>query len=57
MNPSLNLWGAWFGWEVGGDWGGRWWEGGGIVTGTSLVVSKKMPATFGDFFFSKNSRF
>ena len=42
------------GWGVGGDWGGRWWEGGDNVTGTSLEVSKKAPATHADFdFFPK----
>ena len=43
---------------VGGDWGGRWWFGGGggdIVTGTSLAVSKKAPATHEDFDFSQKT--
>ena len=41
-----------------GDLGGRWLRG-GIFTGTSLVVPKKVPAIYGDFdFFSpKNPRF
>ena len=40
---------------VGGGGGGL---GGGIVTGTSLEVSKKAPATHADFdFFQKNSDF
>ena len=43
------------GWSgVGGDWGGGF--GGGIVTGTSLEVSKKAPATHADFdFFPKKN--
>ena len=64
MNPSLNFWGPWLGWSVGvavgvgvgmfGDSG----LGGGIVTGTSLEVSKKAPATHSDFdFFQKNPPF
>ena len=45
MNPSLNRWGLGMGGRVG-DWGERWWFGGDIVTGTSLVVSKKVPAIY-----------
>ena len=58
MNESIAKFvGGLIGVGGGGDLGARWWWlGGGIFTGTSLVVSRKVTATFGNFdFFSQKT--